>query len=97
MASRPRTSSPDAAATRLAAKLKTPLPIGQHLVRAFELGFEVGAKPIDENVVEAVLSPQIDDLTSPVPERRHVRTHQSRVARHISGKDRGETAGRGHG
>jgi len=62
MASRPRTSSPDAAATRLAAKLKTPLPIGQHLVRAFELGFEVGAKPIDENVVEAVLSPQIDNL-----------------------------------
>ena len=26
----------DAAATRLAAKLKTPLQIGQHLVRAFE-------------------------------------------------------------
>ena len=28
----------DAAATRLAAKLKTPLQIGQHLVRAFEAG-----------------------------------------------------------
>jgi hypothetical protein len=26
-----------------------------------------------------------------------VLTHQSRVARHISGKDCGETAGRGHG
>jgi hypothetical protein len=26
-----------------------------------------------------------------------VRPHQSRVARHISGEDRGETAGRGHG
>jgi hypothetical protein len=36
----------DAAATRLAAKLKTPLQIGQHLVRAFE----------------AVLSLRIDDL-----------------------------------
>ena len=35
----------DAAATRLAAKLKTPLQIGQHLVRAFEAGFEVGANP----------------------------------------------------
>src|SRR5271167_193331 len=51
-----------AAATRLAAKLKTPLQIGQHLVRAFEAGFEVGAKPIDETVVEAVLSLRIDDL-----------------------------------
>jgi hypothetical protein len=52
----------DAAATRLAAKLKTPLQIGQHLVRAFETGFEVGAKPVDETVVEAVLSLRIDDL-----------------------------------
>jgi type II secretory pathway predicted ATPase ExeA len=42
----------DAAATRLAAKLKTPLQIGQHLVRAF----------VDETVVEAVLSLRIDDL-----------------------------------
>jgi len=38
------------------------LQIGQHLVRAFEAGFEVGAKPIDETVVKAVLSLQIDDL-----------------------------------
>jgi type II secretory pathway predicted ATPase ExeA len=35
------------AATSLAAKLKTPLQISQHLVRAFEAGFEVGVKPID--------------------------------------------------
>jgi hypothetical protein len=46
----------------LAAKLKTPLQIGQHLVRAFEAAFEIGAKPVDENVVEAVLSLRIDDL-----------------------------------
>ena len=32
----------DEAATRLAAKLKTPLQIGQHLARAFEAGFEMG-------------------------------------------------------
>jgi DNA invertase Pin-like site-specific DNA recombinase len=31
-------------------------------VRAFEAGFEVGAKPIDETVVESVLSLRIDDL-----------------------------------
>ena len=52
----------DAAATRLAAWLKTPLQIGQRLVRAFGAAFEVGAKPVDESVVEAVLSLQIDDL-----------------------------------
>ena len=31
-------------------------------MRAFEAGFEVDAKPVDESVVEAVLSLQIDDL-----------------------------------
>jgi hypothetical protein len=34
----------DAAATRLAAKLKTPLQIGQHLVRAFEAGARGGGQ-----------------------------------------------------
>jgi len=52
----------DEAATLLAAKLKTPLQIGQHLVRAFEAGFELGTKPIDASIVEAVLSRQINDL-----------------------------------
>lgn len=52
----------DEAATLLAARLKTPLQIGQHLVRAFEAGFQIGAKPIDAGIVEAVLSRQIDDL-----------------------------------
>jgi hypothetical protein len=52
----------DEAATILAAKLKTPLQIGQHLVRAFEAGFEIGAKPIDTTVVEAILSRQLNDL-----------------------------------
>lgn len=52
----------DEAATLLAAKLKTPLQIGQHLVRAFEAGFELGTKPIDASIVRAVLSRQINDL-----------------------------------
>jgi type II secretory pathway predicted ATPase ExeA len=52
----------DEAATLLATKLKTPLQIGQHLVRAFEAGFEMGVKPIDVSIVEAVLSRQINDL-----------------------------------
>ena len=34
----------------------TPLQIGRHLVRTFEAGFEVGAKPVEERVVEAMLS-----------------------------------------
>jgi type II secretory pathway predicted ATPase ExeA len=45
----------DDAATLLAAKLKTPLQIDQNFVRAFKAGFEIGAKPIDAGVVEAVL------------------------------------------
>jgi hypothetical protein len=50
------------AATSLAAKLKTPLQISQHMVRAFEAGFEMGVKPIDARIVAAVLSRQINDL-----------------------------------
>ena len=50
------------AATLLAVKLKTPLQIGQHLVRAFEAGFDIGIKPIDAGVVETVFSRQLDDL-----------------------------------
>src|SRR3954453_3633872 len=46
----------DAAATRLAARLKTPLQIGQYLVRAFEAGLGGAPKPVEETVVEAVLS-----------------------------------------
>jgi hypothetical protein len=52
----------DEAATLLATKLKTPLQIGQHLVRAFEAGFEIGAKPIAAGVVEAILSRKRDEL-----------------------------------
>ncbi len=52
----------DAAATLLAAKLKTPLQIGQHLVRTFEAAHEVGAKPVDVDMIEAVLSRRIEDL-----------------------------------
>lgn len=52
----------DEAATVLAVRLKTPLQIGRHLVRAFETGFDMGVKPIDADIVEAVLSRRIDDL-----------------------------------
>lgn len=52
----------DGAATLLAAKLKTPLQIGLHLVRAFEAAFEIGAKPVDADMIDAVLSRQLDEL-----------------------------------
>ena len=52
----------DGAATLLAAKLKTPLQIGQHLVRAFEAAFEIGDKPVDADMIDAVLSRQLDEL-----------------------------------
>ena len=52
----------DGAATLLAAKLKTPLQIGQHLVRAFDAAFEIGATPVDADMIDAVLSRQLDEL-----------------------------------
>ena len=60
----------DEAATLLAAKLKTPLQIGQHLVRAFEAGFEIGAKPTAAGVVEAVLSSKLDELEPQLTRQR---------------------------
>jgi len=52
----------DAAIDLLAAKLRTPLHIEQHLSLAFEKAFRVGEKPVTAEVIEAVLSRQIDDL-----------------------------------
>ena len=46
----------------LVARLRTPLQIERHLTLAFEEGFRIGEKPITPEVVEAVLSHQIDDL-----------------------------------
>lgn len=52
----------DEAAMLLAARLKTPLQIGRYLVRAFEAGFEIAAKPVDARVVAGVLSRRLDDV-----------------------------------
>jgi hypothetical protein len=51
----------EAAIDLLAAKLRTPLQIEQHLTLAFEEAFRVGEKPVTVEVIEAVLSRQIDD------------------------------------
>lgn len=52
----------DDAMTLLAARLKTPLQIGRHLVRAFEAGFEMGVRPVDVTTVETIMSRRIDDI-----------------------------------
>ena len=52
----------DEAATLLAARLRTPLQLSRYLVRAFEAGFEMGAKPVDATVVDGVLSRRLDDV-----------------------------------
>ena len=49
------------AAGLLAARLRTPLQIDQHVTLASEEGFRVGEKPVTAEVVEAVLSRQLDD------------------------------------
>lgn len=46
----------------LASKLRTPLQVQLHLTLALEAAYQVGSKPVNEAVVESVLSRQIDDL-----------------------------------
>lgn len=46
----------------LAARLRTPLQIEQHLTLAFEAAYLFGEKPVTKAIVESVLSKQIDDL-----------------------------------
>jgi len=51
-----------AALELIAARLKTPLQIEQHLTLAYEAAFQAGEKPVSATVVESVLSKQLDDL-----------------------------------
>ena len=46
----------------LADCLRIPLQIRQHLTLAFEHGFRSGVKPVTAEVVETVLSRQLDEL-----------------------------------
>ena len=51
-----------AAVDLLAARLRTPLQIEQHLTLALETGYQASKKPVGEAIVDSVLSKQIDDL-----------------------------------
>jgi type II secretory pathway predicted ATPase ExeA len=53
----------------LAQRLGTPLQIEQYLTRALEEGWRVGEKPVTAQLVEALLSPQLDELEPRL--RRH--------------------------
>ena len=46
----------------LAARLRTPLQIEQHLTLALETGFQASEKPISEAIADSVLSKQIDGV-----------------------------------
>ena len=46
----------------LAAKLRTPLQIQLHLALALEAGYQTGERPVSADIVDSVLSRQIDDL-----------------------------------
>ena len=82
-----RTRLTDEAASLLAAKLKMPLQIGQHLVCAFEAGFETGVKPLDAALVETVLSCQINDLEPPTDPQRLRPAQPRRAVRCQAGRD----------
>jgi type II secretory pathway predicted ATPase ExeA len=53
----------------LAQRLGTPLQIEQYLIRALEEGWRVGEKPVTAQLVETLLSPQLDELEPRL--RRH--------------------------
>ena len=63
------TSSRRTAVDLLARRLTTPLQIEQYLTRALEEGFRVGERPITPQLVETILSPQLDELEPRL--RRH--------------------------
>jgi len=46
----------------LVSKLRTPLQMQRHLTLALEVGYQTGAQPISADMVENVLSQQLDDL-----------------------------------
>jgi type II secretory pathway predicted ATPase ExeA len=52
----------DEAIDQLATKLRTPLQVQRYLTLALEAAYQIGENPISANVVETVLSRQIDDL-----------------------------------
>lgn len=60
--SSPNTLLTEPAFNLLAAKLRTPLQIEQHLVLAFEEAFRSGENLVSVEIVEAVLWRQLDDL-----------------------------------
>lgn len=59
----------DVAVDLLARRLSTPLQIEQYLTRALEEGFRIGERPITQQLVETILSPQLDELEPRL--RRH--------------------------
>jgi type II secretory pathway predicted ATPase ExeA len=59
----------EAAIDLLARRLTTPLQIEQYLTRALEEGFRIGERPISAPLIEAILSPQLDELEPRL--RRH--------------------------
>jgi hypothetical protein len=52
----------DGAIDLLATKLRTPLQVQRYLALALEAVYQVGDKPISPEVVESVLSRQLDDI-----------------------------------
>ena len=46
----------------LAARLRTPLQIEQHLTLALETGYQASEKPVGEGIVDSVLSKQVSTL-----------------------------------
>jgi type II secretory pathway predicted ATPase ExeA len=69
----------------LATRLRTPLQIQLHLTLALEAGYQTGETPVSAELVESVLSRQLDDLeptlTPQLPRQRLGRTIRRQTSR----------------
>lgn len=78
-----------AAVDLLAARLRTPLQIEQHLTLALETGYQASEKPVGEGIVDSVLSKQIDDLEPTLTRHGYTAKGAGRAAGHQAWRGQG--------
>ncbi len=84
----------EGAIEQLAERLLTPLQITPYLSLALAKGHAIGAKPIDEDIIESVLAPDLDALEPKLARHgysitvlcEHLNAKRSEVRAYLSGK-----------
>ncbi len=91
---KPRDILTEGAIERLAERLVTPLQITHYLSLALAKGHAIGAKPVDEEIIESVLAPDLDALEPKLARHgysitvlcEHLNARRSEVRAYLSGK-----------